>query len=118
MHRLSKDSITFAIPDSAPTVSKHTGQAYSKNTLATYKTRLNVLAAHGITSASELAHKQDDAIKVALAECKGDSNKMRIYLSAMFYVLDALPNEAKSKLQCEYEKHRSFGTKKGECLIE
>ena len=117
MPRLSKSAPTFLLPDSAPTVSKHTGAPYSKNTLATYKTRLNALASHGIANASDLSANQDEAIKVALAESKGDSNKMRLFLSAMFYALDALPDLSKTKLQCEYEKHRTFGVKKGECLI-
>lgn len=117
MPRLSKNATTFALPESSPTVSKHTGNPYSKNTLATYRTRLNVLALNGITNVVDLAQNQDAAIKIALAESKNDSNKMRTYLSAMFYALTALPNESKSKLQCEYEKHRSFGNKKGECVI-
>lgn len=117
MPRLSKNATQFLLPDSAPTVSKHTGNPYSKNTLATYRTRLNTLANNGIPSAVELVSQQEDAIKIALAESKGDSNKMRVYLSAMLYALDALPLESKTKILCEYEKHRTFGVKKGECLI-
>lgn len=118
MPRLSKNAPTFLLPDSTPTVSKHTGNPYSKNTLATYKTRLNSLAQNGIVDASQLVQNQDEAIKIGLAESKGDSNKMRLFLSAMFYALDALPNSSKTKLQCEYEKHRTFGVKKGECLLD
>jgi hypothetical protein len=118
MPRLSKNTTTFTLSDSSPTVSKHTGNPYSKNTLATYKTRLNFLASNGITNPSDLAQNQDEAIKLALADTKGDSNRMRTYLSAMFYALDALPSASKTKLQCEYEKHRTFGVKKGECLID
>lgn len=107
MPRTKKDAPIFIL-GSTPTVSKHTGKEYSENTLNTYRTRLNTLANRGIASVADLAQHQEQAIKIAQEDSKGDSNKMRVYLSAMLYALHSLPAEAKSKLHSEYEKHRTF----------
>jgi hypothetical protein len=107
MPRTKKDAPTFLVGET-PSVSRHTGKEYSENTLNTYQTRLNTLAHRGITSVADLAQQQEKAIQVAQEESKGDSNKMRVYLSAMLWALTPLPAEAKSKLHSEYEKHRTF----------
>jgi hypothetical protein len=107
MPRTKKDAPIFIVGET-PSVSKHTGKEYSENTLNTYRTRLNTLANKGIVSVADLAQRQEAAIKIAQEESKGDSNKMRVYLSAMLWALTSLPAEAKGKLHSEYEKHRTF----------
>lgn len=107
MPRTKKDAPIFIVGET-PSVSKHTGKEYSENTLNTYRTRLNALANKGIATVADLAQRQEAAIQIAQDESKGDSNKMRVYLSAMLWALTSLPAESKSKLHSEYEKHRTF----------
>lgn len=78
----------------------------TKNTLKTYKTCLNKLSAAEISTVSELVAHQDKAIEIAKKETKGDESKMRIFLSACFYVLSDMPNESKTKLFNEFQKYK------------
>jgi|LakMenEpi03Aug12_release.lakeMendotaPanAssembly.Ray.scaffolds.fasta_scaffold536193_2 hypothetical protein len=107
MPRTKKDAQHFLLPDGLPTESKHTGKAFSEYTLKVYQQKLDKLVASGINNASDLAQNQDKAIQIAQQETKGESPKMRQYLSAMFYALSSLPNESKTKLYDEFQKHKS-----------
>ncbi len=106
MPRTKKNAQHFLLPEGLPTESKHTGKAYSEYTLKVYQQKLDKLISSGINNASDLAQNQDKAIQFAQEDTKGESSKMRQYLSAMFYALSALPDEAKTKLYDEYQKHK------------
>ena len=105
MPRPKKGTPLFVLSDTLPTTSKHTGKPYSDYTLKTYQTKLNKLALEGITNAAELSQQQEKAIEVAKADSDNDPQKMRLFLSAMFYALTLLPNAAKTKIYTEFKKH-------------
>jgi hypothetical protein len=97
----------FQLPSDLPTVSRHTGNPFSSTTLNTYKTRLNKLAAGGISSVDELIANQDKAIEISKADTSSDPAKMRVYLSAMFWVLTNTPQSNKQKLYSEFNSYKS-----------
>lgn len=99
--------VKFDLPDGLPTNSKHTGNPFSQTTLNTYKTRLNKLALGGVGTVVELTQQQDKAIEIAKADTGGDPAKMRVYLSAMFWVLHNLPDASKQKLYAEFNKYKT-----------
>ena len=105
MPRPKPGTPTFVLPNDLPSVSRHTGQPYSDYTLKTYTTKLNKLALEGITTAADLSQNQEKAIKIAKAESASDPHKMRLFLSAMFYALSGLPNEAKTKIYEEFKRN-------------
>lgn len=84
----------------------------SPSTLKLYKSNLNKLAKEGITTVSELLANQEKVIQIGQTATKKDPTKMRIFLSACFYVLSDLPNEMKVKLYNEFQSYRPEGWQK------
>ena len=105
---------TFTVPDIQ-------SKTVSKNTLSIYKSKLNKLAQEDITTVSEVLQNQDKVIDIAKKETGGDKNKMRLFLSAVFYACADVPLETKLKLYNEFQNHKDEPYRKfvkGTPLIE
>ena len=93
----------------------------TKNTLSIYKGKLNKLAAQEITTVSDILQNQEKVIEIAKADTKSDKNKMRLFLSAVFYATADVPLESKLKLYNEFQNYKDEPYRKfvkGEPLIK
>ena len=105
---------SFTLPDNITKV-------ITNNTKKQYLNRLNKLAQENITTVSDIVQHQDKVIEIAKKSTGSDPDKMRFFLSAIFYATNELPLESKLKLYNEFqnnkpEKYRKFV--KGESLIK
>ena len=115
---------SFTIPDTAPKTYKDKQgeeKSYSANTLKLYQSKLNKLAQENITTVSDIVQNQDKVIDIAKKDANADAGKMRLFLSAVFYVTSELPLESKIKIYNEFqnqkpEQYRKFA--KGTSLIK
>jgi hypothetical protein len=78
----------------------------TKNTLSSYKSRLNRLATAGYSTVDSLVNNQDDIIQI-VKDSGGDSDperhKKRIFMSAIFYALSDLDNSHKKKYHAYFQ---------------
>lgn len=88
------------------TVPEIKSKTISKNTLNLYKSKLNKLSKENINTVSDIIYNQDKVISIAKAATGEDKNKMRFFLSAVFYVLADTPLETKLKLYNEFQNYK------------
>lgn len=98
----------FHIPESAKRVNSRTGEPLSKNTINQYKACLNKLAKEGWDDIDKLLQFQSSVVKFLTEMSSTDSDATRFqrrkYLSAIFFVLDATPLEAKREYYEAFQK--------------
>lgn len=131
----AKGKKTFTLPDNLPTVSKRTSEPFSDTTIKMYKSKLNKLAEEGFSNINELLANQETVIQIARRNCTSivdnkvngektavvDPQKMRAFLSAIFYVLSNVSLDDKVALYNEFQSYKDEPYRKiikGTSMIE
>ena len=78
----------------------------TSSTLKIYKSKLNKLADQNILRVSDILQNQDKVIEIAKKDTDNNPGKMRLFLSAVFYVLSDVPLEAKLKLYNAFQDYK------------
>ena len=78
----------------------------TSTTLKIYKSKLNKLADQNILRVSDILQNQDKVIEIAKQDTDNHPAKMRLFLSAVFYVLSDVPLEAKLKLYNAFQNYK------------
>ena len=86
-----------------PTIQSKT---IAPSSLKIYKSKLNKLAEHNIQKISDILQNQDKVIEIAKKDTQNNPAKMRLFLSAVFYVLSDLPLESKLKLYNAFQDYK------------